>query len=94
MRVLPAAASWTYEAVPQVKMNPGDLLLVCTDGVTETMNRQREMFGSQRLIRVVSGLCEHSSADVIENLFGHVHAFADGNPINDDMTAVVAKLVA
>ncbi len=84
----------SYEAVPQVKMNPGDLLLVCTDGVTETMNRQREMFGSQRLIRVVSGLCEHSSADVIENLFGHVHAFADGNPINDDMTAVVAKLVA
>lgn len=79
---------------PTVKIGEGDLLLICTDGVIETMNQNNELFGSQRLIEHVTEHRRQESSALIQSLFARVNSFAAGRPIADDITAVAVKVEA
>ena len=63
------------------KLNPGDRLLVVTDGVTEAENAQGEFFEDSRLQEIAG----HSS---FEQIFAAVDAFCAGTPLADDCTVV------
>jgi phosphoserine phosphatase RsbU/P len=63
------------------KLNPGDRLLLVTDGVTEAENAQGEFFEDSRL----QDIAAHSSFDQI---FAAVNDFCAGTPLADDCTVV------
>jgi serine phosphatase RsbU (regulator of sigma subunit) len=63
------------------KLNPGDRLLLVTDGVTEAENAQGEFFEDSRL----QDIAAHSS---FEEIFAAVNAFCAGTPLADDCTVV------
>ena len=48
--VLPRA---NYEPVP-VMLEPGDVVILFTDGVTDSMDRDRQPFGTERLMEVIA----------------------------------------
>ena len=73
-------------------MEPGDLIALFTDGITEAMNPDEEQFGEQRLTRVLE---EHRDADVAavrQEVLGSVSRFAGAARQHDDMTLVLLKV--
>jgi sigma-B regulation protein RsbU (phosphoserine phosphatase) len=73
----------------KITLNPGDRLLMYTDGITEAMNSSKEEFGTERLKEILSRLKGMSARGVIdqivENVISHVGSLAQ----NDDMTLVI-----
>jgi serine phosphatase RsbU (regulator of sigma subunit) len=77
-----------------VHLNRGDFILFYTDGVTESVNRQDEQFGEERLHRV---LLEHSAeppADIMEALKQSLVEFTGDAPQFDDVTIAIVKRLA
>lgn len=73
-------------------VEPGDLLFLYTDGITEASNRSGEMFGVERLSSTLRAVTSLPAAGIIERVFAEVRRFAAGTPQSDDMTAIVLKI--
>ena len=85
--LLPGA---TYE-FDSVTLAPGDLVVICSDGVTEARNAAGDEFGRERLIEAMSG-CHGGKPDaVLERLFEAVRVFSQGTPQGDDITGLVLR---
>ena len=85
--LLPGA---TYE-FDNVTLESGDLVIICSDGVTEARNAAGEEFGRERLIEAMAG-CHGAKPDaVLERLFGAVRTFSQGTPQGDDITGLVLR---
>jgi serine phosphatase RsbU (regulator of sigma subunit) len=69
---------------------PGDLLVLYTDGVTESFNGSGEEFGEQRLIEVLRRHRGMSSQALIASLVEEVRGFR-AHEQQDDITLIVAK---
>lgn len=70
---------------------PGDVLLLYTDGVTETMNPHRELFGDDRLAAVLRANHQHGPQEIINAILAALNEFAAGQSQADDITMVVLK---
>jgi sigma-B regulation protein RsbU (phosphoserine phosphatase) len=75
----------TYQLVP------GDELVLYTDGVTEATNKQGEMFGLERLDKVLEN-CTLGASDLLKAVLAAVEEFTEGRPAADDRTVLVAKI--
>jgi len=75
----------------ETKLEPGDLLLLYTDGVTDALNAEVEEFGLSRLLSVVAAHRGESAADVIRAINQAVDEFVGDTPQFDDLTLVVLK---
>ena len=74
-----------------VRLQPGDVLTLFSDGVTEAMNGQDEEFGELRLEAVIRDNREQPAEVLIEAVFRSVCEHAGDRAQADDMTAVVIK---
>ncbi len=70
-----------------VPLEPGDLVVLYTDGVTESMNQDRQEFGVERLKKVLAAAPE-SAAAAGEAILGAVREHAIGRSQSDDITIV------
>jgi serine phosphatase RsbU (regulator of sigma subunit) len=75
----------------RVHLDPGDLLVVYTDGVTDAMDAGHRAFGRDRLAAVVQAHCHQSATEVARAIEEAVDAFAGGSPQYDDLTLLVAR---
>ena len=73
-------------------MEPGDIFVGFTDGISEAMNRQDEEWGEERLIPAVAANADRSAAEMIPSLMAEADRFVSGAPQHDDMTLVVMKM--
>jgi serine phosphatase RsbU (regulator of sigma subunit)/pSer/pThr/pTyr-binding forkhead associated (FHA) protein len=69
-------------------LQPGDRVLLYTDGVTEAMDREGGMFGTERLRQVVRDLCRESPEAVLAAVSRAVAGHAAGVPQSDDLAMV------
>jgi serine phosphatase RsbU (regulator of sigma subunit) len=75
----------------RVELRPGDVLVAYSDGVLDSTNNAGEDFGYQRLKQQLRQM-EKSSADaVLFSLLGAVQDFAEGRPLEDDISLVVLR---
>jgi hypothetical protein len=81
----------TYEEV-QVTLSPGDTVLLYTDGVVESLNSSRDVFGFERIMTFVRREGHHAAADLVERTLAAAQAFADQNRQSDDITVMVLKV--
>jgi sigma-B regulation protein RsbU (phosphoserine phosphatase) len=77
----------------QVRMEPGDVLILFSDGVTEAANPADEDFGEQRLADLVASLRDRPAKEIVEAIHAEVAKFTQGAPPADDITVVVARRV-
>ena len=70
-------------------LEPGDKLVVYSDGVTELRNAQSELYGEQRLIEAVSELAYLDAGEFFDALLAQVTKFGSGTPREDDLTLLV-----
>ena len=76
-----------------ISLNPGDIFVVVSDGIFETLNRKREMFGIERVIEVISNHCQATPTQMLNSLKTAVVDFSEGLPAADDRTAIIIKSV-
>ncbi|MEO8658236.1 MAG: SpoIIE family protein phosphatase [Bryobacteraceae bacterium] len=79
--------SGTYDTA-SVQLNPGDCLVMYTDGVTEAANRGGEMYGEERLVPLLKSVAAKPARDVVQAAIDGVQAFAHGAPQSDDITVL------
>jgi serine phosphatase RsbU (regulator of sigma subunit) len=69
------------------RLEPGDTLLLTTDGVAEAQNPMEELYGRERMIALVAGIDPESGPKVfVEALYRDVEQFAAGREPADDVT--------
>jgi sigma-B regulation protein RsbU (phosphoserine phosphatase) len=76
----------------QIQLASGDVLLLYTDGVTETTNDEREIFGLERLISAVQQNLAMDAQSLIDMIYDEVLKFSAGAPQNDDLTLIVLRV--
>jgi PAS domain S-box-containing protein len=74
-----------------VNIDPGDVVLTITDGFLEAENAAGAEFGTRRLCEVVQTNVSFPAEEIVQRLHDAVRDFADGQPQNDDLTAVVCR---
>ena len=72
-------------------LNAGDTVLLFTDGITEAMNSQKEMFGEERLLEVVRSNGVYDAVNLRKRILKAVETFVDGAHQHDDLTMVVIQ---
>jgi sigma-B regulation protein RsbU (phosphoserine phosphatase) len=79
-----------FSAGPTITLEPGELVLLYTDGIVEARSRDGRMFGLERTLDLVRGHRHKTTEEIVDKLFDAVRAFSEGD-IQDDLTAVVIK---
>jgi predicted ester cyclase len=91
-RILGAFEDTTFEQ-EVVQLDPGDVLVVFSDGVTEALNARDEEFGDERLMACVRASRELTPSALLERLLGALRDFTQGAAQNDDRTLLVMQYV-
>jgi len=77
-----------------IEIHPGDLLVLFSDGITESQNAAGEEFGEERLIEVMRASAAGSAEEVRDQVESAVDAFVGQAPQFDDVTLTVLKRTA
>jgi sigma-B regulation protein RsbU (phosphoserine phosphatase) len=77
-------------AMEERQLNPGDSLLLYTDGVTEALNGEGEEFGEERLVEVARKHNELSLPELLAAIEDQARKFSAYEQA-DDVTMIVAK---
>jgi sigma-B regulation protein RsbU (phosphoserine phosphatase) len=76
----------------RLDLQPGDALLLYTDGLTEAFSAAGEEFGEPRLTAALAGAKGGEAAAVADHCIAAVEAFSGGAAQSDDMTCLVARI--
>ncbi|TVS20578.1 MAG: PAS domain S-box protein [Planctomycetaceae bacterium] len=74
-------------------LNSGDILLMLTDGILETHSPKKELFGWGRTLDTLRAHRHKSSEEIIDALYATTCDFSEGQPRQDDLTVLVAKVL-
>jgi len=74
-----------------INIEPGQLLVLYTDGVTEAYGGERGLFGLSRLRNLVLGLEDWSAKNVVDAIVQRVIQFRGQPDLSDDLTVVTLR---
>src|SRR5580658_2349213 len=72
-------------------LEPGDTLVLFSDGLSEAENSSLEEFGDDRLIESIAAARHREPVALLDFLLASVRSFAGGHPQNDDVTALIVR---
>lgn len=81
----------TQPSDQRLRLEPGDVLVVATDGLNEAHNEQDHMFGYESLLSAVDSLSAAPAQEIASGLYRAVKDFSGSRPQDDDQTLVVLK---
>jgi sigma-B regulation protein RsbU (phosphoserine phosphatase) len=73
-------------------LDPGDMIALFTDGVTEAENAEGDLFDFERVATVLGASPESSAEGLVARLYRACNEFMAGRPFRDDFAAVVCKI--
>jgi phosphoserine phosphatase RsbU/P len=77
----------------RMRLDPGDVLVIYSDGVTEANNVSEEEFGEERLVEVLRRNRGKPAGVIVNAIMEALGKFTMGAPQGDDITLVVARRV-
>ena len=75
--------------VGQLRLKPGNQLVLYTDGITESKDANEHLFGEGQLETTLHAMSGRSSQQVVERVVQTVQHFSNGAPQWDDLTLLV-----
>ena len=72
-------------------LEPGDTLILYTDGVTEAFNENREMFSESGLEKTLKSVPGAGSEEIAEAILEDLKDFVGNEPQSDDITMLILK---
>jgi phosphoserine phosphatase RsbU/P len=79
-----------YEAA-RTTLNPGDWLVIFTDGVIEAVNTKDEEYGEERLQRLIDSAAGVTPQEMLKRLLADLDGFVGNTPQHDDVTCLLVK---
>jgi sigma-B regulation protein RsbU (phosphoserine phosphatase) len=76
----------------EIAVQPGDLLILYSDGIVEAANSSEVEFGEERLCSIIQKNCARPAAEIRDEILNQVRAFIRESQPQDDMTLVVARI--
>ncbi|MDR0301790.1 MAG: SpoIIE family protein phosphatase [Treponema sp.] len=76
----------------ELYLQPGDVFYLYTDGITEAMSHDMELFGEQRLINALNKNKDRSPQELLHAIKREVDNYADGTEQADDITMLALKI--
>jgi serine phosphatase RsbU (regulator of sigma subunit) len=76
-----------------ISLNPGDVLILYSDGVIDAENDKEEMYSVERLVSVARANRAKTAQELVEIIRSSVFAFAGTEELRDDLTLVVLKVL-
>jgi PAS domain S-box-containing protein len=83
-----------YPPSPPVLFEPGDLIVLVTDGLAETLSPSGEQFGTARVLETVRSSLDQPCPEILSRLLSAAKSFSRSSEATDDLTAVVARVLA
>ena len=90
---LPHDKSGTQYHSTEARWEPGDLLVLYSDGITEAFNADTEMYGIERLKNLLSQKQHLPAAEIRKEILSDLETHQQGENPHDDITLVVAKFL-
>lgn len=90
--VLGVVGGQDYPVAGPIDVAAGDLLFLRTDGVDESMNAAREMFGREQLHRVLADSASLSASEVLGRVRDAIDVHVGDCPQDDDVTMIAIKV--
>ena len=84
---------WRYHELHHTGWEPGTVLLIGTDGISETRNPTGEMFGREAVLSLIRANAHRSAAEITQAVIKALASFRSLSPQRDDVTLVVVKVV-
>jgi phosphoserine phosphatase RsbU/P len=84
-------ADTVYESA-RVILQPGDWLVIFTDGLVEAENENLEEYGEPRLLTVVEAGAATTPEELLRRVMTNVDSFVGATPQHDDITCMVVKV--
>ncbi len=84
----------SFPCGPPLCLEPGDLLVLITDGVLESQDSGRSFFGSQRVEDVIRQSCDLPARQIIAALYRATRDFSGRDKPLDDIAVLVLKVLA
>ncbi len=88
---LGAFDSVSYETV-ETGLNPGDTLLMMSDGLPELFNDQNEILDTHRIKEIFAKIADRPANEIINYLFAAGDEWRKNRSLHDDITLVVCKM--
>src|SRR5438552_14856313 len=80
-----------FPAVAVSPLEPGELVLLITDGMVEAHGPDDKLFGTGRLLDVVRAHQDRTARTIVDTLYGAVRAYCRAQTQLDDMTVIIIK---
>jgi predicted ATPase/serine phosphatase RsbU (regulator of sigma subunit)/tRNA A-37 threonylcarbamoyl transferase component Bud32 len=80
-----------FVAQTQVSLNPGDVVVLYTDGITEAENTQRQFYGLERLCEIIQQNWQQTANEIRKAVIEDVRQFIGKQKVFDDITLLVLK---
>lgn len=77
--------------VSKIRLEPGDFLLLYTDGYTEARNSEGEEFGRDRLGAILARHSGEEPRDLLATLMGELGNYRGGAPMTDDLSLMALR---
>jgi sigma-B regulation protein RsbU (phosphoserine phosphatase) len=84
--------NWRYQQYCKERLSAGQIIVLGTDGLWETLNRKGEMFGRHSIIRILNQYSDLDANGILTACLFALDGFRDGRPIEDDVSMVVIKV--
>jgi serine phosphatase RsbU (regulator of sigma subunit) len=82
-----------FKTAPPIALEPGDVLLLFTDGIVEARGPDKSDFGTERMIEIIRANAQHPAKDIVDALYRAAREFADDQPQKDDITLLLVKVL-
>ncbi|MEW6404352.1 MAG: GAF domain-containing protein [Chloroflexota bacterium] len=76
-----------------ISLEPGESLLLYTDGLTESFNSEGGFYGEERLLERLKFLLDSPAEELLSSVEAHLNEFTDPMPPADDMTMMAVKRI-
>ncbi|MCL5271483.1 MAG: SpoIIE family protein phosphatase [bacterium] len=84
---------FNHNVETEVQLNPGEVVLLYTDGVIEAMDQSSAEYGRERLIARLEASEVDSAENIIRQLVEDIHQFTLGIPQHDDITILALRIL-
>ncbi len=78
--------------IKELEMEPDDVIVTYTDGLTEAFNAEREMFGDERLVQAVDACKGDSAEGIVKGIMERLNAFTKDYAQSDDIAIIAIKV--
>jgi sigma-B regulation protein RsbU (phosphoserine phosphatase) len=84
---------WDYEEDEKTGLEKGQVIVISTDGINETLNPQNEMYGKESVLNTIRKNKNGTAEQILEAIIADLNRFSKGRAFQDDVTLIVIKIM-